>query len=398
MANNEEAPGGQQNVAQNTQNIYLGQYKLTSFGKLDNKSYFERESLERGGMIILHSSVLSRLSYRDDIPYPLLFKIITGENHERVVICGVASFEGKWVRKIYLPEWMMNQLESQEESDVHLFCLKGQTSMGDTITLQPETQDFLDVTDHRSVLEMTLRSYTCISRGDIIHVHYNHNVYRLRVAETLPERTVLITNCDLRVEFLPPLDYVEPQRRQAIEESHDESDEVVKPTPPHASLPKRLDGRPMTPGQIDEWNQSQLAFSPPRRGTPNYRYRVGVIKFSRSKDKKRESHQKPSSSQSADLQPSTSCSSAEPKSANENQGEQSSKTDNDLDPDIAFLRRPKKRPWRSLSEGPTPLRSPIWTRSRARTGEPQPAVVIVDEDAPQQNDDDLNEEDMDVGE
>ena len=45
---------------------------------------------------------------------------------------------------------------------------------GTYVKLQPHTQDFLDITNPKAVLETTLRGYSCLTKGDTICLPYNN--------------------------------------------------------------------------------------------------------------------------------------------------------------------------------------------------------------------------------
>lgn len=64
---------------------------------------------------------------------------------------------------------------------------------------QPQTVDFLDITNPKAVLENCLRNFACLTTGDLIAIKYNNKIYELCVLETEPERAVKIIECDLNV-------------------------------------------------------------------------------------------------------------------------------------------------------------------------------------------------------
>merc|ERR1711922_134996 len=51
---------------------------------------------------------------------------------------------------------------------------------------QPLTTDFLNLTNPKAVLEMRLRHFACLSKGDIIAINYNKKIYELKVLEPQP--------------------------------------------------------------------------------------------------------------------------------------------------------------------------------------------------------------------
>lgn len=64
---------------------------------------------------------------------------------------------------------------------------------------QPQTEDFLDISNPKAVLENYLRSFACLTTGDIIAIKYNSKVYELCVLETKPGKAVTIIECDMNV-------------------------------------------------------------------------------------------------------------------------------------------------------------------------------------------------------
>ena len=47
-------------------------------------------------------------------------------------------------------------------------------------------QDFLDISNPKAVLEMTLRGFSCLTRGDCICLHYNNKKYYIDITEAQP--------------------------------------------------------------------------------------------------------------------------------------------------------------------------------------------------------------------
>ena len=48
-------------------------------------------------------------------------------------------------------------------------------------------QDFLDISNPKAVLEMTLRGFSCLTRGDCICLHYNNKKYYIDITEAKPQ-------------------------------------------------------------------------------------------------------------------------------------------------------------------------------------------------------------------
>ena len=81
---------------------------------------------------------------------------------------------------------------------------------GTYVKLRPHTSDFLDISNPKAVLEMTLRSYSCLTKGDVVLVSYNNKRYFIDIVEVQPGDAVTIIETDCEVDFAPPLDYKEP--------------------------------------------------------------------------------------------------------------------------------------------------------------------------------------------
>ena len=64
---------------------------------------------------------------------------------------------------------------------------------------EPQSPDFLDITNPKAMLENALRSFACLTSGDMIAIRYNSKLYELRVLETRPGPGVSIIECDMDV-------------------------------------------------------------------------------------------------------------------------------------------------------------------------------------------------------
>lgn len=231
----------------------------------------ERSNVDRGGRIFLPPSALDQLS-RLNIVYPMLFKI-TNPQKDRTTHCGVLEFvadEGK----CYMPYWMMRNLLLEEGAFVKIESIS--LPVATFSKFQPQSVDFLDITNPKAVLENELRSFACLTKGDVIAISYNDRIYELCVLETKPGSAVSIIECDMNVDFAPPVGYVEPKAEPKKEEA------VVKPT---QTVPKsrgfRIDGK-----SIGNDNESQNSIMDIQkklpRGQPDYDYNIGYIKFFRN--------------------------------------------------------------------------------------------------------------------
>lgn len=60
------------------------------------------------------------------------------------------------------------------------------------IKLRPQSKDFLDISNHKAVLERSLRSYTCLTVNDSILISYNDKRYFIDILDTKPQDAVSI--------------------------------------------------------------------------------------------------------------------------------------------------------------------------------------------------------------
>lgn len=146
---------------------------------------------------------------------------------------------------------------------------------------QPQSEDFLDITNPKAVLENGLRSFACLTTGDIIAIKYNQRIYEMCVLETRPGPAVTIIECDMNVEFAPPVGYKEPEKEvKQDEEMMDPAD--LMPTPmgfvPFKGHGNRLDGKKRKDAAQNDTHLSKPTYV---RGIPDYDYKLGTIKFLR---------------------------------------------------------------------------------------------------------------------
>ncbi|XP_021669194.2 uncharacterized protein LOC110656633 [Hevea brasiliensis] len=208
-------------------------------------SLIGKSQLEQGDQIIMPPSAFEHL-LRLEVGFPMLFKI-SNDSKGRVSHCGVYEFtadEGS----VFLPSWMMKNLQSQEGE---LLSLKSATlERGTYIKLQPHSMDFLGIVNPKAVLEWTLSSkFFCLTTGDTIVINYNSKNFFIDIVETRPSSAVCILDTDCEVDFAPPLDYKEPVKPAKIakEEEQAEEKEPSKEKAmfiPFTGLPRRLDGKP----------------------------------------------------------------------------------------------------------------------------------------------------------
>uniref|UniRef100_A0A914ICQ3 Ubiquitin fusion degradation protein 1 n=1 Tax=Globodera rostochiensis TaxID=31243 RepID=A0A914ICQ3_GLORO len=162
-------------------NVRPSKFHWSPWGWHDERRVNE---LNHGGKILLPNSCLDTLMRRN-IQWPMLFKL-TNLNPEvqKVTHAGVLEFLAEEGR-CYLPSWLMNQLQL-EEGDLILVEYKALPN-ATFAKFKPMSTDFYSVSNPRAMLEVELRKFSCLTKGDIIAVQYNDQVYEFQVKDLKPE-------------------------------------------------------------------------------------------------------------------------------------------------------------------------------------------------------------------
>jgi len=268
----------------NEMTAYNTQYKCYSVSMLAGN---ERADVEKGGKIILPPSALDKLT-RLNIVYPMLFKL-TNKRAKRATHCGVLEFvadEGK----AYIPYWMMQNLYLQEGDLINI--QSASLPVATFARFQPQTVDFLDITNPKAVLESVLRYYACLTKGDVLAIKYNDKIYELMVLETKPENAVSIIECDMQVDFAPPVGYIPPQKPSFSKKKEEEPKEPSLEGIPEQYINRgiqnlfpgsgsRLDGKKRKNKDNSTNTNPNFKVTIIKSGIPDLNYRVGKLEFKR---------------------------------------------------------------------------------------------------------------------
>uniref|UniRef100_A0A1B6HJF9 Ubiquitin fusion degradation protein 1 homolog n=1 Tax=Homalodisca liturata TaxID=320908 RepID=A0A1B6HJF9_9HEMI len=255
------------------------QYQCYSVAMLPGN---EREDVEKGGKIIMPPSALDHLTQLN-ITYPMLFKL-TNRRINRVSHCGVLEFvadEGN----VYLPRWMMHNLLLEEGDLVSIENIL--LPVASFAKFQPQSSDFLDITNPKAVLENSLRNYACLTTGDVIAIMYNKKTYEVCVLETKPGNAVCIIECDMNVEFSAPVGYEEPKKVEKEEDFEMDETNLIPEQKGFVAFTGEgniLDENKKKKINLDgQGNKSSgVAKVPYQRGIPDYNYTVGTLQFIRN--------------------------------------------------------------------------------------------------------------------
>ena len=195
----------------------------------------ERDNVSYGGKIILPPMTLAKLTELE-IEGPWIFKLrnpntdvppkdtlpkTEGEDAGEGSSSGRTRYRGRESHagvlefiaepgRCHLPAWMMKSLGLQEGDQIRVI---GTTlPKGKLVKIQPQSVDFLEISDPKAVLEQALRNFSTLTAGDVIEFKYNCLTFEVLIMEVKPDAAgITIVDTDLEVDFAPPKGYVEPE-------------------------------------------------------------------------------------------------------------------------------------------------------------------------------------------
>ncbi|CAM1503899.1 Fc.00g014900.m01.CDS01 [Cosmosporella sp. VM-42] len=170
----------------------------------------ERPELNYGSKIILPPSALDKVS-KLHVQWPLLMEMINGEKgkHSHAGVLEFIAEEGR----AYIPQWMMETLGMDVGDMIQIRTTS--LELAKMVKLQPQSVNFLEISDPKAVLEKAFRNFATLTKGDVFNFEYNDEVYDVAVLDVKPETEkmgVSMIETDVSVDFAPPVGYVEPER------------------------------------------------------------------------------------------------------------------------------------------------------------------------------------------
>lgn len=173
----------------------------------------DRPELNYGSKIFLPPSALDKVS-KLHVQWPLQLELINGAK-DKTTHAGVLEFVAEEGRA-YIPQWMMETLGLDVGDMIQIKTTS--LELARLVKLQPQSVNFLDISDPRAVLEKAFRSFAALTKGDVFNFEYNDDIYHMAVLEVKPETPkmgVSMIETDVEVDFAPPVGYVEPERAPA---------------------------------------------------------------------------------------------------------------------------------------------------------------------------------------
>lgn len=182
-----------------------------------------RANLDDGDKILLPPTALDTLANMN-VDFPMLFELCN-ESMGKKTHCGVLEFSAEEGR-CYIPFWMMQNLFMEEGG-----LLKVKNVSLDKATFvkfRAQSCDFLDISNPRAVLEVTLRKFTCLSVGDCICIKHSDRNYFIDVREVVPNGAASIIETDCSVDFEEPLGYANSEQGKKEKKWKEEAIEKEK--------------------------------------------------------------------------------------------------------------------------------------------------------------------------
>lgn len=181
-------------------------------------AYADKPHLEKGDKILLPPSAFDTLA-RLQVDYPMLFKLSSSVENKSTH-SGVLEFTAE-EGTCYIPFWMMQNLLIEEGTVITVANVS--LPKATFVKLQPQSVDFLEISNPRAVLEHALRNFSCVTKGDIIQLPYNNKNYHFELKEVEPQDAACIIETDCNVDFDAPVGYKEPDYTAAASTPNDGS-------------------------------------------------------------------------------------------------------------------------------------------------------------------------------
>lgn len=168
--------------------------------------YYNTTFIENTNKIIIPISYFYKLSeLYDNVNY---FFLKLSKNN-KFIYSTVITFSDD--NKVYLPNTIIKYLELSNTDTIHIEL---QTSLP-KITfckIQPQSVDFLEISNSKFVLEESFKNYSSIFVNQIIKIYENTKEYLVKIIELNDNHPYGdIIDVDLSIDFLPPVGYIPPQ-------------------------------------------------------------------------------------------------------------------------------------------------------------------------------------------
>lgn len=127
----------------------------------------------------------------------------------------MGMFPGSSDIDLYVNSWQMMVTLGMDVGDM-IQIRTTSLELAKMVKLQPQSVNFLEISDPKAVLEKAFRNFATLTKGDVFNFEYNDEIYEVAVLDVKPETDkmgVSMIETDVSVEFAPPVGYVEPERK-----------------------------------------------------------------------------------------------------------------------------------------------------------------------------------------
>ena len=130
------------------------------------------------------------------------------------------------------------------------------------VKFRAQNVDFLEISNHRAVLEVTLRKFTCLSEGDQICISHSGKLYYLDVREVKPNGAASIIETDCDVDFEEPIGYQDSHYAQYEKDAAAKHEQKQKDKAAVVEVARTLQkAREVTPDEIAAQKATFKAFA-----------------------------------------------------------------------------------------------------------------------------------------
>lgn len=176
----------------------------------------EEERIEGMGKVCLPSSCLELIYGNRASSYmglstsgnfaPMTFEL-SGIDSKVQTYCGVLEFTAQ-EGTVVVPSWMFEMLHFQEGELVMMRQIT--LPPGEFVKLQPLDDSYaVEGVNPKALLEWRLRDFVALTKGEILPIIAHGHTFRFSVLDVRPGHSIAITDRDITVEFVDPLQTTE---------------------------------------------------------------------------------------------------------------------------------------------------------------------------------------------
>ena len=181
------------------------------------------------------TSEMNQMSGSDEtLKFPITF-MIRNEKANKNFAVSVLDFNSE-SNMMYVPDWIFHNLYPIEFGDmISVSLYSGGTSeknipKGTYVKFRPHNYEFLQLSNHKEILEKELKNYGLLNKHTTITFEYFSLQFNLDIIDLEPDNIVDIINTDINVDFEPPIDYIEPKPEEKKELEKPEEQEKLEET------------------------------------------------------------------------------------------------------------------------------------------------------------------------